>query len=362
MKASPAFQQAENRRFERRRAREGRGDKPLSMYIRVAESDLYDWDVTSRSILKEIAYLAVKDVGDEDKKVRAARATPINSPYKDYEGWCWAKQDYLAERVGCDEKTVCRKLGVMEEDCVVIVRSYKTRRAEDGYAVEHHEYRINDEMVDAHQRTGKRKPKGRKPGTKAFKKSGDKSVGHKATEVTAGHLTSGQAVTLRGDSLSPHEVTRYPSRGDSVSPKVCSSGLSFEVDLKERSDSATPAPAAPGSVAVATLQHQKTKAKPEEVRSLEAERQRQKQNPEAACKGHRAALGCASHGEIKKLRETMSRCGKCKAVAMGLNEDDYSFYRHPVDTTKASAGGGFEHEDPEDDPIPVGKGFDVNDI
>jgi biotin operon repressor len=117
-----------------------------------------------------IAYMSGKDVPDG-----AATIKPKGSPFKDYEGWCFALQEYLAGRIGCSEKSVNRSIGILREDRVIDIRSRKTKRAEDGYVIEHYEYKIDQSVVDAHQRPegGERQPSGKKAGTKAFSKKDD---------------------------------------------------------------------------------------------------------------------------------------------------------------------------------------------
>ena len=159
-----------NRRVARQRAfrgDEGSDPKDIPLFIWIGESDLYDWDVCTRALLKEIAYLSARNT------LKGAFNKPKYSPFTDYEGWCYARQEYLAQRVGCDPKTAGRKIEQMIEDKVISMRFYETHahNHQGGYVIKHYEYKVNAEMVYAHKRTGKRKPAGRKAGTKAFKKA-----------------------------------------------------------------------------------------------------------------------------------------------------------------------------------------------
>jgi hypothetical protein len=231
-----------SRRIDRALARSGKEGYKLRLFIRVSESDLYDWDVTARSILCQLAYMGVQGNGDPDKKIKALRATPAKSPFKDYNGWVWGSQDYLAERVGTTQETVSRKLARMAEDNVVFVRSYATVRAEDGYKITHHEYKINEEMVDAHKRTGERKPKGRKPGTKAFKSADKSAVMAVAAsgEMTASHVASRQPVISGHDTQSSRDMTRNQTRDDSESLEVRDFSSDVSPEGGVRSTSTTP--------------------------------------------------------------------------------------------------------------------------
>jgi len=152
-----------DRRADRACARRGDEDAPpVSLYIRVSESDLYDWDITTRAILKEIAYMqAWEELPETDR--------PPHSPFKTYKGWCYGRQRYLAERVGTHEDTAQKAFERMEADGVIRVRRYT-----DKYKRKHCEYQIIETMVDARKRTGDRKPAGRKAPKTAFK-SADKS-------------------------------------------------------------------------------------------------------------------------------------------------------------------------------------------
>jgi hypothetical protein len=201
------------RRVERHLARDGREGYKLQLYIRISESDLYDWDITARAILHEIAYMRVQvapTIEEEPKNLKALRATPSRSPFTDYENWCWASQETLAERVGTTRFTVSKKIKKMLKDKVLFKRQWTETISEGGYTVEHFEYKVNEDEVDAHQRTGERKPKGRKPGTKAFasvQHGRSTDAAKTPSEVTTSHLTKRQRVTSRGDNESLGEMT-----------------------------------------------------------------------------------------------------------------------------------------------------------
>jgi hypothetical protein len=116
------------------------GITPLPLYIRIGKSTLYDYNRGVRATLKEIAYMAVNGDGsfahpsDERKNV-------------DYEGWCWARQAYLAERVGCSERQVNSDIAQFVRDGVI-----ETRGWTDKYGHRHTEYKVVAAVVDASQR------------------------------------------------------------------------------------------------------------------------------------------------------------------------------------------------------------------
>ena len=98
------------------RIRQGKNRKVFSDYIRIGESDLYDYEPVRRAVLKEIAFMQVHD---EDTKV------PKNSPFKgQYVGWCYASQKRLAARVGTTEGYVKKCVALMEKDGVIETRMW----------------------------------------------------------------------------------------------------------------------------------------------------------------------------------------------------------------------------------------------
>lgn len=138
------------------RIRKSRNREIMSEFIRVSTSDLYDFNVGRRAVLKEIAFLQVND-----EKAH----TPPDSPFaEDYVGWCWASQKYLAARVGCSERWVRDSVNLFEKDGVMETREW---RDDNGYP--HKEYHIKEDVVTVHQRKKdeERKPPKRKMGHKA---------------------------------------------------------------------------------------------------------------------------------------------------------------------------------------------------
>jgi hypothetical protein len=121
------------------RIRQGKNRKVFSDYIRIGESDLYDYEPVRRAVLKEIAFMQVHD---EDTKV------PKNSPFKgQYAGWCYASQKRLAARVGTTEGYVKKCVGLMEKDGVI-----ETRMWTDPMGYPHQEYHVCEEAIENHQR------------------------------------------------------------------------------------------------------------------------------------------------------------------------------------------------------------------
>jgi hypothetical protein len=76
------------------------------------------------------------------------RKIPKNTPFKgQYEGWCYASQRCLANRVGTTEDYVRKCVALFEEDGVIA-----TRRWHDPMGYQHQEYHVDEEVVTAHQR------------------------------------------------------------------------------------------------------------------------------------------------------------------------------------------------------------------
>jgi hypothetical protein len=131
------FEAAKAAKLER--FRKGKARKVTSQYIRIGESDLYDYEPVRRAILKEIAFM---QVNDEQTQI------PKDSPFKGrYEGWCYASERRLANRVGTTEGYVRECVRLMEKDGVI-----ETREWRDPRGFPHQEYHVVEEVVTAHQR------------------------------------------------------------------------------------------------------------------------------------------------------------------------------------------------------------------
>jgi hypothetical protein len=115
---------------------EAREMNELSLYIRVGNSILYDYNRGVRATLKEIAFMTSN-----------GRKKPEGSHFDEYEGWCWASQIVLAERVGCSERQIAYDVEQFLADGVI-----ETRTWHDRWGHPHREYRVIPEVVDANQR------------------------------------------------------------------------------------------------------------------------------------------------------------------------------------------------------------------
>lgn len=131
-----------NRSARRAVARRGDGDKPLSLFIRVAESRIYNGKPVYKALLKEVIYLRMTDLHEGD--LRIPKGTPWSKDYRLYEGWCYAKQEYLANRVGCKHKYANRVLMRIIKDGYLKTRKYKGR---DG--AWHKQYFPDESFIDA---------------------------------------------------------------------------------------------------------------------------------------------------------------------------------------------------------------------
>jgi hypothetical protein len=121
------------------RVRKSRNREVMSEFIRVGQSDLYDYEPVRRAVLKEIAFMQVHD---EKTKI------PKNTPFKgQYEGWCYASQRFLANRAGTTEGYVRNCVKLMEDDGVITTRLWH-----DPMGYPHQEYHVQEEVVTAHQR------------------------------------------------------------------------------------------------------------------------------------------------------------------------------------------------------------------
>ena len=198
---SPEFQAEKLRRIRRAKNREA-----TSEYIRIGQSDLYDWEPVRRAVLKEIAFLQVND---------AKTRKPEDSPFDDYVGWCYASQKFLACRVGCLEDYVQKATDVFERDGVIETRSWT-----DSHGYPHTEYHVREDVVIAHQRRKdymsrprKRPQKGgnRKPNSGSFQVGNNAAVKQKPSDTTA--------VSIRYDSRVPSDTTAVkPSAFTAILP------------------------------------------------------------------------------------------------------------------------------------------------
>jgi hypothetical protein len=109
--------------IDRARARRGDGDKELSLFIRVAESRIYHGKALHKALLKEVIFLRLHDLHESDTRI--PKGTPWSADYRKNEGWCYASQKYLANRVGSkDPSYVGEVLREIEADGFLRSRSY----------------------------------------------------------------------------------------------------------------------------------------------------------------------------------------------------------------------------------------------
>jgi hypothetical protein len=123
-------------------ARRGDGDEKLSLYIRVAESRIYNGKPVLKALLKEVIFLRLHDLHEND--LRIPKHTPWSKDYRKYEGWCYAGQEYLANRVGCDYTYAIKVLGQIVADGYLKARKW---RGKDGRW--HKQYFPDETFIDA---------------------------------------------------------------------------------------------------------------------------------------------------------------------------------------------------------------------
>lgn len=203
------------------RVRKAKNREVMSEFIRLGQSDLYDWQETRRAVLKEIAFL---QVNDEQTKV------PERSPFKgQYTGWCYASQKFIACRVGCSDRWVRNCVKVFEKDGVI-----ETRTWADHLGYPHKEYHVIEDVVTAHQRPkeyleeDRNRPQrgGNKKANAGSFKLGNKARSHRngqplPQEASAVGHRNGQPNAIGSDSRKPQEHTAVSDTADSsVKPVV----------------------------------------------------------------------------------------------------------------------------------------------
>jgi hypothetical protein len=111
----------------------------LGLFIKVATSRIYNGKPIHKAMLKEIIYLRMTDLHESDSRI------PNGTPWKwkDYEGWCYAGQEYLAGRVGIHRVTANDVLKKIIEDGYLKTRKY---RGKDG--AWHKQYFPDEAFID----------------------------------------------------------------------------------------------------------------------------------------------------------------------------------------------------------------------
>lgn len=188
------------------RVRKSRNREVFSEFIRLGQSDLYDWEPVRRALLREIAFL---QVNDEKTKV------PQKSPFRgDYVGWCYASQKYLAMRVGTSEDYVQHSVAVFEEDGVIEAREWTD---DNGY--DHAEYHVKEDVVTARQRPeGAMKEERKRP-----RRGGNKSAnaGSFRPGNTAASLPTPQPCPPDSAAVAARHGSRLPSDPAAVGDPTC---------------------------------------------------------------------------------------------------------------------------------------------
>jgi hypothetical protein len=200
------------------RVRKSRNREVFSEFIRLGQSDLYDWQPVRRALLREIAFL---QVNDEQTKV------PKHSPFKGrYAGWCYASQRYLAARVGTDEDYVYQCVKTFEKDGVLETRSWT-----DPMGYPHKEYHVREDVVTAHQRPEDYLEHDRKPARKGGNKAanaGSFKLGNKAAtkadRVDSRTQQSPQPYANRVDSREPTEFAAVCQQSSQAFENGCQLG------------------------------------------------------------------------------------------------------------------------------------------
>jgi hypothetical protein len=123
-------------------ARRGDGDEKLSLYIRVAESRIYNGKPVLKALLKEVIFLRLTDLHENDTRI--PKHTPWSKEYRKYEGWFYSGQDYLATRVGCEYTYASKALKK------IIKHGYlKTRKWRGKNGAWHKQYLPDEAFIDA---------------------------------------------------------------------------------------------------------------------------------------------------------------------------------------------------------------------
>lgn len=203
------------------RKRKARNREVFSEFIRIGESDLYDWEPTRRAVLMMIAFMQCNDEG-------AAAKVSEHSPFKgNYTGWCFASQKRLAFRIGCSERWVRDCIRRFQKDGVL-----KVRQRVDHMGYKHDEYSVDSEVVTAHQR-GKAEeylqqdrahaPRkgGNKTANKGSFKKGNKAASHRKSqplpqEESAESHGNGQPFAIGIRSRNPQEQTAVSHTADTA--------------------------------------------------------------------------------------------------------------------------------------------------
>jgi hypothetical protein len=344
------------------RIRKSQNRVVMSEFIRIATSDLYDFNPGVRATLREIALLQVTK---EDASV------PEESPFKgDYIGWCWMSQKNLALRVGKSESQVHRDIQKFEKDGVIAVRSWR-----DSNGNPHNEYHVIEQVVQDHQRPEDKdapRPKRNKRVYKSNKGSfsaGNQPKSHTASQalpysmsaVATQHVTRSHTASQPSSHTASHEIStdEMPLKGVALEGFKFLEGFDLPVTTASARASAVPPSAGTGrdSVLVDEEREPKTskgsigfkqdkpvavvlKASTVEVLGAEArqkQQQSQNQKPSAAItKGEKKPLpNRLCYPELFKgrigpkgewLGGKLPRCRRCAAILFPEENHDCPGY------------------------------------
>jgi hypothetical protein len=213
-KMTPAQRASFDRSIKRAVARSGNDeDEKLGLFIRVAESRIYKGQMLLKALLKEVIFLRLHDLHDGD--LRIPKGTPWSKDYRLYEGWCYASQEYLANRVGCVREAANRGLKKIVKDGYLKPRKW---RGKNGSW--HKQYFPDEFAIDA---------------AIAELGSASSSASHDKSDGTPSDLGSPTLVTVDhvpSDLGSHGHVIVSPHPRDLRSQQVVSEGGAFRgVDL-----------------------------------------------------------------------------------------------------------------------------------
>jgi hypothetical protein len=306
-----------NRSARRAVARRGDGDQKLSLYIRVAESRIYNGKLLHKALLKEVIFMRLHDLHDGD--LRIPKFTPWSKDYRKYEGWCYASQEYLANRAGCVRETANRVLKQIVKDGYLKVRKW---RGKNGSW--HKQYSPDEFAIDAAIAKLGSASDDNPDGTPSDRRS--------HTLVTVDHVPS--------DSRSLGHVTLSPNPSDPRSQQEVS-GKFLEVGVGSTTFSTPPSASPSGGLAAATLSNQeKTKPTPPGLGADEAKKEKGNPNP-----GRVERFVPGADGLIPFCQQDNGR--KCYSGGRWLVDGVHTCFSHlpPLAKAAAASGSGFDIEE-----------------
>lgn len=255
-----------DRSIQRAVARSGNDeDEKLSLFIRVAESAIYNGKPVYKALLKEVIFLRLHDLHEGD--LRIPKGTPWSKDYTKYNGWCYARQEYLAGRVGCEYKYANQALLQIVEDRYLKSRKYKGK---DG--AWHRQYFPDESFIDAKiaelEASGATSTMSLPRKKSPRKKSADKSVATPLSSLTRVASLDNHDNPVVMNTSSQSSLTRVANRDNH--DVGSSPGLSLEVGGEVRLLRQPPSASPSGIVNAASLPNQE-KANPNPVGALSSQ-------------------------------------------------------------------------------------------